>query len=196
MTQNKTQYQSKLRAKIQSVITTADLKQKVDATRFINYPWGTYDIAFYGGLCGYVKDETIQGRVTVFLSGKMISTGAKSVQGSVIQLEKAMNLLAKDGFVKTVKLIPKTKNIVATLDIGSRIDLNEVVTHVPKITFEPDQFPGAILRMTEGPVCLLFASGKIVIAGSKSVDDIRNAVSNLEKMLRPFHIEARNMDED
>lgn len=93
-----------------------------------------------------------------------------------------------DGFVKKVKLIPKIQNIVATLNIGSRIDLNEVVTHVPKITFEPDQFPGAILRMTEGPVCLLFASGKIVIAGSKSEDDIRNAVSNLEKLLKPFHI--------
>ena len=104
--------------------------------------------------------------------------------------------MAKDGFVKKVKLIPKIQNIVATLNIGSRIDLNQVVTHIPKITFEPDQFPGAILRMIEGPVCLLFASGKIVIAGSKSVDDIRNAVSNLEKILKPFHIEAQNTDED
>lgn len=46
-----------------------------------------------------------------------------------------MNLLAKDGFVKKVKLIPKIQNIVATLNIGSRIDLNEVVTHVQNITF-------------------------------------------------------------
>jgi transcription initiation factor TFIID TATA-box-binding protein len=182
--------------RIRNVITTTDLKQKVDATRFINYPWGTYDIQYYGGRCGYVKDETIQGRVTVFLSGKMISLGAKSVQGSVIQLEKAMNLLAKDGFVKKVRLIPKIQNIVATLNIGSRIDLNEVVTLIPKITFEPDQFPGAILRLNEGPVCLLFASGKIVIAGSKSEVDIKNAVVNLEKILKPFHIEAGNMDED
>src|SRR5437867_5780986 len=106
----------------------------------------------------------------------MISTGAKSVQGSVIQLEKAMNLLAKNGFVKKVKLIPQIQNIVTTLNIGSRIDLNGVVAHVPKITFEPDQFPGAILRTAEGPVCLLFASGKVVIVGSKSEVDIKNAV--------------------
>ncbi len=119
----------------------------------------------------------------------MISTGAKSVQGSVIQLEKAMNLMAKDGFAKKVKLIPKIQNIVATLNIGSRIDLKEVVTHVPKITFEPDQFPGAILRMKEGIACLLFASGKIVIVGSKSEDDITNVVSNLEKIVIPFRIE-------
>ena len=75
--------------RIRNVIATADLKQNVDAQKFINYPWGTYDLQYYGGRCGYVKDETIQGRVTVFLSGKMISIGAKSVQGSVIQLEKS-----------------------------------------------------------------------------------------------------------
>lgn len=42
--------------------------------------------------------------------------------------------------------------------------------------------------MKEGPVCLLFASGKVVMAGLKSEDDIRNAVRNLEKILKPFHI--------
>jgi transcription initiation factor TFIID TATA-box-binding protein len=133
----------------------------------------------------------IRNGITTIISKR---TGAKSVQGSTIQLVKAMNLLAKNGFVKKVKLIPKIQNIVATLDIGSRIDLKEIVTEVPKITFEPNQFPGAILRMNGGPVCLLFASGKIVITGSKSEDDIRKAVSNVEKILKPFHIEAGNMD--
>ena len=64
------------------MVTTADLRQHVDATKFIQYPWGSYDLERYGGRCGYVKDDEIQGRVTVFLSGKMISTGAKSIPGS------------------------------------------------------------------------------------------------------------------
>jgi TATA-box binding protein (TBP) (component of TFIID and TFIIIB) len=95
MTQNKSQYRSKLRAKIQNVITTADLKQKADAARFINYPWGRYNIQYYGGRCGYVKDETIQGRVTVFLSGKLISTDAKSLLKSIDQLQRTHDLLCK-----------------------------------------------------------------------------------------------------
>lgn len=64
---------------ITNVITTANLKQSVDAPRFVNHPWGRYDLEYYGGRCGYVKDKKMIGRVTVFLSGKMISTGAKSV---------------------------------------------------------------------------------------------------------------------
>jgi transcription initiation factor TFIID TATA-box-binding protein len=125
----------------------------------------------------------------VFLSGKLISTGAKSVEGSIIQLEKAMELLVRNGFIKKVHLNPKIQNIVATVNLGSKIDLNEVVKHVSKITFEPDQFPGAILRMPEGPVCLLFVSGKIVVVGSKSEKKIENVLTYLDKILKPFYIE-------
>jgi TATA-box binding protein (TBP) (component of TFIID and TFIIIB) len=66
----------------------------------------------------------------------MISTGAKSVQRSIIQLQNAMDILVENGFVKKIKLIPKIQNIVATVNLGNKIDLNEVATRVPKITFE------------------------------------------------------------
>ena len=173
---------------IRNVIATADLNQKVDIPKFIEYPWGIYNLQYYRGRCGYVKDKTIEGKVTVFLSGKMISTGAASVQGSISQLEKAMILLVKNGFIKKVKLIPKIENIVATLNVHTRIDLNEVAKVVPKITYEPDQFTAAIIRMAEGPVCLLFDSGKIVIVGSKSEIALEEVAARIRKILKPFYI--------
>jgi TATA-box binding protein (TBP) (component of TFIID and TFIIIB) len=57
------------------------------------------------------------GRVTVFLSGKLISTGAKSASESIEQLQKTMNLLVNATFVRPAQLMPKIQNIVATLDI-------------------------------------------------------------------------------
>jgi len=66
--------------KIHNVITTTDLKQKVNAAKFVNYPWGIYDLEYYGGRRGFVKGYSLSGRVTVSLSGKMISKGAKSVE--------------------------------------------------------------------------------------------------------------------
>jgi len=38
---------------------------------------------------------------------------------------------------------PKVQNIVATMNLNTKIDLNVVAKYIPKITFEPDQLPGA-----------------------------------------------------
>ena len=75
--------------KIRNIICTSDLKQIIDISKFINFPWGIYDEVTYGGRCGYVKTPDIKGKVTIFLSGKMISLGANSLKTSYQQLETA-----------------------------------------------------------------------------------------------------------
>jgi len=69
--------------KIVNVVTTADLKQKVDIKKFPEFAWGIYDKHTYGGRCGYVRANKMQGKVTMFPSGKMISLGAKSTKQSI-----------------------------------------------------------------------------------------------------------------
>jgi TATA-box binding protein (TBP) (component of TFIID and TFIIIB) len=59
--------------KIENVVTTANLNKHVDIAKFIKDPWGMYDLEYYDGICGYVNDQMIRGRVTLFKSGKMIS---------------------------------------------------------------------------------------------------------------------------
>jgi TATA-box binding protein (TBP) (component of TFIID and TFIIIB) len=103
--------------KIQNIICTADLRQYIDATKFNNFPWGRYDVEYYGGRCGYVKDEEMKGRVSVFLSGKMISTGATTVPMSIQQLEHTMDLLTRNKLAERVSLQPKIQNIVATVGV-------------------------------------------------------------------------------
>jgi TATA-box binding protein (TBP) (component of TFIID and TFIIIB) len=98
----------------------------------------------------------------------MISTGANSIAKSIEQLEHATKLLVREKFVKRTRLEPKVQNIVATGGIKSNIDLNRMAPTLTKFTFEPEQFPGAIYRSPQGRTCLIFASGKIVIAGAKS----------------------------
>jgi transcription initiation factor TFIID TATA-box-binding protein len=134
------------------------------------------------GRCGYVKDHMIRGRVSVFKSGKMISTGAKSISESIEQIKHTMEILAKEKFIEKVKLESKVQNIVATSNIG-KIDLNSVVSTLTKIIFEPEQFPGAIYRIPNGPTCLIFASGKIVIAGAKSKKQVIDTEISLSKHL-------------
>jgi transcription initiation factor TFIID TATA-box-binding protein len=174
--------------KIHNVITTANLHQHVDITKFIEYSWGEYDLERYGGRCGYVKDTKIQGRVTVFPSGKMISTGGESIHKSIQQLEHTMEILVNDKFIDRVRLDPKVRNIVATANLGSKIDLKRMVSTLAKFTLEPEQFPGAIYRSPHGPACLIFGSGKIVIAGAKSEKQVNDTEISLAKHLNQFRI--------
>ena len=107
----------------------------------------------------------MQGRVSVFFSGKLISIGAKSVALSIWQLEHALDLLNRNKLAKEVNLVYKVQNIVATLDLHKRLDVKRVVDSLSNYIYEPDIFPGIIYK-TSGISCLIFLSGKVVIAGS------------------------------
>lgn len=161
---------------IRNTVATADLKQPVDIKCFNDYEWGRYDSIFnYNGRVAYVKDRTMKGRVTVFSSGKMISVGARSISESVDQLERAMKLLASNNLVKLVKLKPTVRNIVATMILDGKVDLNAFSKRIPKCIYEPDQFPGIICKLDNGTTCLIFASGKAVIVGARTKNEVEQA---------------------
>jgi transcription initiation factor TFIID TATA-box-binding protein len=170
--------------KIQNVISTADLHQHIDARKLKQYQWGKYDTEVYGGRCGYIKNEGMQGRVSVFLSGKMISTGAKSVSQSIWQLEHAMHLLCKNKLAKQVNLEYKVQNIVATFDLHKRLDVKRVIGSLSNYIYEPDNFPGVIYKPSgNGVSCLIFASGKVVIAGAKSEKQLNKIAQEIAKIV-------------
>ncbi len=58
--------------KIQNTVCTADLKQHIDIASFNKYEHLSSNLDLYQ--CGYVKDNDMIGRVTVFGSGKLISS--------------------------------------------------------------------------------------------------------------------------
>jgi transcription initiation factor TFIID TATA-box-binding protein len=174
--------------KIQNVISTAGLKQPIDITKFNEFPWGRYDIEDnYNGRVAYIKDSKMQGRVTIFQSGKMISTGAKSINQAGEQLTDSMNLMYKNNIIEEiVYLIPLIRNIVATLNIGKKLNLNSLVQNLSKSIYEPDQFPALIFRIPNSATFLIFSSGKIVITGAKSEDELTNSARNIFQMVKEF----------
>lgn len=170
---------------ILNVITTGDLRQAVDVSELNNYSWGRYDTENnYNGKVGYVKDVNFQGRVTVFSSGKLISTGTKTISGSKKQLEHTLELLISYFEIRKVKLKPIVQNIVAMIDVKAIINLNYLSGKLSHFIYEPDQFAGLIYKTGLGATCLIFASGKIIIAGAKSEARLRLVASNLYQLLK------------
>ncbi|CCC80855.1 TATA-box-binding protein [Thermoproteus tenax] len=78
----------------------------------------------------------------------------------------------------------KIENIVATVNLGVELDLEQLAERLPVAEYNPDQFPGLILRLTRPRIsALIFRTGKMVCTGAKNETDLKNAVHALVKLL-------------
>lgn len=167
--------------KIFNVVCTADLKQPIDIASFNKYKFLSSNLHLYR--CGYVKDDTMQGRVTVFGNGKLISVGTKSPAHAYEELEKASKILKKYKLIKSHKIVPVVRNMVSSGFIGKIVNFSHLARVLPKSMYEPEQFPAVIYRGHSNVVSLIFASGKVVFAGAKTVEDINVAYYELQKKI-------------
>jgi transcription initiation factor TFIID TATA-box-binding protein len=165
--------------KIQNTVTTADLKQEIDIGSFNEYEYLSSNLDLYA--CGYVKDEFMIGRVTVFRNGKLISVGTKSPEQSVKELRKAFRILQKYKLAKSIKIIPQVRNIVGRYDLKRKLSIEKLARTLPKSVYEPEIFAGLSYRLQDSCVASLFASGKGVIVGAKTIDEINSAFFDINE---------------
>jgi len=117
----------------------------------------------------------------------MISAWLQDAESAAYDLTYVANYLTKAGLAESRNLKAQVQNIVASLDLEAPIDLSMVTKAADHIIYEPEQFLGAIYR----PSCLgrmsilLFASGKVVIAGARTDTGIRVALEEIVRLTRP-----------
>ena len=169
---------------IVNVVATAALNQKLDLDELGKFREILHDSDVYGGRVAYFKTSKMKGKVSLFASGKMISVGTTSEKEAFYELEYAKKFLVEKGFMKPILLQPKVRNIVATADLGESVNLEELSKNC-RMIYEPEQFPSGILRVEEPfkATVLLFASGKAVITGLKSSNQIKPTIQKLLNIL-------------
>ena len=103
-----------------------------------------------------------------FASGNMVCTGAKTEALARLAARKYVYVLQKCGFNVHFHNF-RIQNLVASTDIGGLLMLDEMASAYGALcSYEPDMFPGLVLRITEPKVVYLcFRSGKIVITGAR-----------------------------
>jgi transcription initiation factor TFIID TATA-box-binding protein len=80
----------------------------------------------------------------------------------------------------------KVTNIVASSNLGLELDLFMLARDIPEIEYEPEQFPGAILKYDDPKATLLlFKNGKVVCVGCKTKAAIEKTIAKTLKMLKP-----------
>jgi len=91
---------------------------------------------------------------------------------------------------KAKRLIVNVENIVATVSLEQTLDLYAIERSLPNVEYDPDQFPGLVFRLEKPKVtALIFKSGKMVVTGAKSTEELINAVKKIIKYLKKYGIE-------
>jgi transcription initiation factor TFIID TATA-box-binding protein len=168
---------------IENVVSAATLNQKVDLNAIVKgYPGVEYRPEQFPGLVFKLKRPKTA--TLIFSSGKMVCTGAKSEKESRRAVMKVVKELKKGGIIIISKPDLKVVNIVASVRLGGKVDLEKAVSTLGKTMYEPEQFPGLIYRMDEPKVVILiFASGNLVCTGGKKEQDVYDAVHKLHRIL-------------
>ena len=161
--------------KIVNLIATAELGQTVNLEKLIFVEGFLYDTSIYR--CAYLKDKNTKSKVSIFSSGKMISSGSKNFREAKHDLKYASNRLVELGLVKTNRIVVKIQNLVATTQVGRQLDLERLSRTLPNVIYEPEQFPAAIYHAEdlEGGSVLIFANGKLVFAGLRQESSLEIA---------------------
>ena len=83
----------------------------------------------------------------------------------------------------------KIQNIVATTSLEKPIPLTKLARTQPNTEYNPDSFPGVILRVKEPKsAVLVFSSGNLVCTGTKSVAQVRQVINEVIKQLKKINV--------
>tara|TARA_B100000029_G_scaffold41619_1_gene38737 strand:- start:212 stop:811 length:600 start_codon:yes stop_codon:yes gene_type:complete len=175
--------QTKPIVSIENVVASATVDQKMDLNAITkNFPDVEYHPDQFPGLVFRIKSPKTA--TLIFTSGKMVCTGAKSEQMSRNAVKTVVTKLRQGGIKVKKDAVVTIQNIVASINLGGRIHLEQAARTLPRSMYEPEQFPGLIHRMLDPKtVILLFSSGKLVCTGAKKEEDVYRSVNNLHASL-------------
>ncbi len=168
---------------VENVVASATVDQKMDLNDITKkFPDVEYHPDQFPGLVFRLKSPKTA--TLIFTSGKMVCTGAKSEQMSKNAVKTVVEKLRK-GKIKVKKnAVVTIQNIVASINLGGRIHLEQAARTLPRSMYEPEQFPGLIHRMLDPKtVILIFASGKLVCVGAKLETEVYRSVNNVHSLL-------------
>ncbi len=121
----------------------------------------------------------------IFSSGKVVCTGARSMEKVDESIAKIIKALKKIDIDITIKPKISVQNIVASGSIGMDLNLNVLAMKLENTEYEPEQFPGLVYKLDEAMATfLLFSNGKIVCTGTKSEKEVHNALDMLIENLK------------
>ena len=174
---------TKKEIKIVNIVCSASLGQDIPLIKLAEtLPNTEYNPEQFPGLVMRIRDPKTS--ALIFSSGKIVSTGARSMKKVKESIKCIIKNLAKINV--RIKEEPKinVQNMVASGNINMDLNLNALAMELENTEYEPEQFPGLVYKLPgTRATFLLFSNGKIVCTGTRSEGKLREAVALLVKVL-------------
>ncbi len=91
----------------------------------------------------------------------------------------------KKGVPRDIKVV----NIVVSSSLEHDIPLEKMAATLSNTEYNPEQFPGLVIRVKEPKTsALIFSSGKIVCTGARTLENVRLAINKIIKSLEKINV--------
>ena len=170
--------------KIQNIVATASLGKPIPLTKLARtQPNTEYNPETFPGLVLRVKNP--KSAVLVFSSGNLVCTGTKSTTQVRQVIDAVIKQLKKINVSITTKPKITDQNIVASVTIELKLNLNFLALEMENTEYEPEQFPGLVYKLVEPTATfLLFSNGKLVCTGTKNRQQLEDSMKQLLKNVK------------
>jgi len=172
--------------KVVNIVVSASLEHDIPLEKMAATLSNTeYNPEQFPGLVIRIKEPKTS--ALIFSSGKIVCTGARSMEKVEESIKKIIKSLEKINVKITVKPVVNIQNIVASGSVGMDLNLNTLAMKLENVEYEPEQFPGLVYKLKEAKATfLLFSNGKVVCTGTKSEKEVHRAldmlIANLKKV--------------
>ena len=134
--------------KIENIVSSASIGKDIVLTEVAkNLPDVDFNREQFPGLVFKLKDPKTA--ALIFSSGKLVCTGAKSIDDSKLAIKKTVDLMRVIDEDIPHEFEIKIQNIVASADLESALNLEAVALELENTEYEPEQFPGLVYRLTD-----------------------------------------------
>lgn len=90
---------------------------------------------------------------------------------------------------KELKKMAEVVNIVVSTSLEHDVPLEKMSATLANTEYNPEQFPGLVLRIKDPETtALIFSSGKVVCTGAKSMKKVEEAIEKIIESLKKINI--------
>ena len=176
---------------VQNVVVTSQLAPSFNLLRITKHISGA---VYEPGKFPALRLKKFGVGFLLYSSGKIVCTGSKTPDAAKEKIGQLCDELGESGIKTHANPKIHIRNIVASVDLKKELRLHELAYMMDDSEYNPEYFPGMKIKVGNTRI-LVFRTGKAIVPGLKSVDEVEKTVNWLKNRLEKAEAEIAQIKE-